>query len=86
MSCNIENSQHKETSWRRVDGQPLPYNSKLIGGRLIIEVSEHDAAGVYECTVLDNNQLIPIARTELTIIGELLSGRLQCYFIDFVLP
>lgn len=72
MSCNIENSQHKETSWRRVDGRQLPDNSQLIGGRLIIEVSEHDAAGVYECTVFDDNQVIPIARTELTIIGELI--------------
>lgn len=34
ISCSIEN-QNKRTSWRRLDGQPLPSNSHLSGGDLV---------------------------------------------------
>lgn len=70
MHCNIEN-QNKPTSWRRVDGRPLPRGSHLHGGVLIIDVTAHDAAGFYECTVREHNDEIPVVRTEIVVIGRL---------------
>lgn len=34
LSCEIGNYD-KRTSWRRQDGQPLPSNSRLLGGDLV---------------------------------------------------
>ncbi|XP_037037177.1 basement membrane-specific heparan sulfate proteoglycan core protein isoform X11 [Bradysia coprophila] len=67
MHCNIEN-QNKPTSWRRVDGRPLPRGSHLNGGVLIIDVTAHDAAGFYECTVREQHDEIPVVRTEIVVI------------------
>lgn len=67
ISCNIENWL-QETSWRRVDGQPLPRGSHLSGGVLVIDTTTHDAAGYYECTVNENNFEHPIAKTQIIVI------------------
>lgn len=67
LVCNIENV-NGETSWRRVDGGPLPENSHLNGGTLYIDETGEDAAGQYECTINQDGEVIPIARTELIII------------------
>lgn len=69
MHCNIEN-QNKPTSWRRVDGRPLPRGSHLYGGILVIDVTTHDAAGTYECTVREQGSEIPVVRTEIVVIGR----------------
>lgn len=69
MHCNIEN-QNKPTSWRRVDGRPLPRGSHLYGGILVIDVTTHDAAGYYECTVREQDSEIPVVRTEIVVIGK----------------
>lgn len=71
MHCNIEN-QNKPTSWRRVDGRPLPRGSHLYGGILVIDVTTHDAAGFYECTVREHDDEIPVVRTEIVVIGRIL--------------
>lgn len=73
MHCNIENL-NKPTSWRRVDGQPLPQGSQLYGGVLVIDVTAHDAAGYYECTVRENDVEIPVVRTEIVVIGKVPHG------------
>lgn len=70
ISCQIEN-QNKRTSWRRQDGGELPRNSHLSGGDLIIEYTQEDAAGVYECVVHEANEDYPIVTTELVIVGKL---------------
>ncbi|KAJ6634940.1 Basement membrane-specific heparan sulfate proteoglycan core protein, partial [Pseudolycoriella hygida] len=67
MHCNIENHD-KPTSWRRVDGRPLPRGSHLYGGILVIDVTTHDAAGYYECTVREQDSEIPVVRTEIVVI------------------
>lgn len=68
ISCEIEN-HNKRTSWRRQDGRPLPRNSYLSGGDLIIEYTQEDAAGIYECVVHEPHGDYPIVTTELVIIG-----------------
>lgn len=70
ISCHIDND-NKQTSWRRLDGQPLPRNSRLVGGDLIIEYTQEDAAGIYECVVHERDGVYPIVKTELTVIGKL---------------
>lgn len=60
----------KRTAWRRVDGQPLPRGSRLIEGGFEIDSTPHEAAGFYECVVLDNNVEIPILQAEVIVVGE----------------
>lgn len=69
LSCQIENHRGR-TSWRRQDGYPLPSNARLIGGDLIIEYTQHDAAGVYECLVHEAQGEIPIVTAELVVVGK----------------
>lgn len=69
ISCEIQNHD-KQTSWRRQDGRPLPRNSYLSGGDLIINPVEHDAAGVYDCVVYESDGgEYPIVTAELVVIG-----------------
>lgn len=44
------------TEWRRADGQPLPYTAQEYSGNLIIENTQYDAAGIYECVGIDRNR------------------------------
>lgn len=81
ISCSIEN-QNKRTSWRRQDGGPLPRNSHLSGGDLIIEYTQDDAAGVYECVVHEPNGDYPIVTTELVVVGKCLRLKLNLVRFD----
>lgn len=63
--CEVENVE--TISWRRVDGRVLPRNSYLNGGSLLIDETDEDAAGEYECSVEENGHVTPISRAELTI-------------------
>lgn len=69
LSCQIEN-HNRRTSWRRQDGYPLPSNARLVGGDLIIEYTQNDAAGVYECIVREQQGEIPIVTAELVVVGK----------------
>lgn len=77
ISCQIEN-QNTRTSWRRQDGGPLPRNSFLSGGDLIIEYTQEDAAGVYECVVHEPNGDYPIVTTELVVVGKSWLTQIYC--------
>lgn len=68
INCEFENHD-KSTSWRRQDGQPLPRSSHLSGGDLVIEYTQEDAAGIYECIVHEPDGDYPIVTTELVVIG-----------------
>lgn len=70
IRCIYEN-QRKPTSWRRMDGRPLPRGSHLNGGILTIDVTTHDAAGYYECTVRERGNEIAVAKTEIIVIGRI---------------
>lgn len=52
LSCKIE-GLNARTSWRRADNRPLPYNSRDEDGALVIEKTNYDASGVYECWIDD---------------------------------
>lgn len=69
MHCNMEDT-NKPTSWRRADGRPLPRGAHSYGGVLIIDVTTHDAAGFYECTIREQGIEIPFVRTEVIVIGR----------------
>lgn len=69
LSCQIGNHD-KRTSWRRVDGQPLPRNSHMSGGDLVIDYAQEDAGGVYECVVHEPHGDYPILTADLVVIGE----------------
>lgn len=74
LSCQIENL-NRRTSWRRQDGLPLPSSARLHGGDLIIEYTQKDAAGVYECLVHEAQGEIPIVTAELVVVGMLLENK-----------
>ncbi|XP_031635070.1 basement membrane-specific heparan sulfate proteoglycan core protein isoform X6 [Contarinia nasturtii] len=67
ISCEIENI-NKRTSWRRQGGLPLPSSSHSSGGDLIIEYTQQDAAGIYECVVHEPHATYPIVTTELIVV------------------
>lgn len=69
LSCQIEN-QNKRTSWRRLDGRPLPNYSYLSGGDLLFSSIQEDAAGIYECIVHEPHGDYPLVTTELLVFGE----------------
>lgn len=68
INCQIQNYDGKLTSWRRLDGRPLPRSSYLSGGNLIIEYTENDAAGVYECFVREAYGDVPLVTAELEVV------------------
>lgn len=67
MHCNVEGMT---TSWRRVDGRPFPRGTHLYPGIFVIDVTTHEAAGYYECTVREYDDEIPVVRTEIVVIGR----------------
>ncbi|XP_055304959.1 basement membrane-specific heparan sulfate proteoglycan core protein isoform X6 [Sitodiplosis mosellana] len=67
ISCQIEN-YNRRTSWRRQDGQPLPRGSHLSGGDLIMNYTQKDAAGIYECIVHEVHGDYPLVTTELIVV------------------
>lgn len=69
MSCQLDNTA-LQTSWRRLDGRPLPPNSHASGGELLFYSIQHDAAGVYECIVHEPYGDHPVATTELLVTGK----------------
>lgn len=48
------------TEWKRADGRPLPRNSYVRGGQLVIENVQHDSEGYYECIAYDQQTRRPI--------------------------
>lgn len=69
LSCQILN-HNEPTTWRRQDGQPLPSNSYVSGGDLILDDIQEDAAGLYECIVHAEHGDYPLATTELVVVGK----------------
>lgn len=69
MSCEIGNHDRR-TSWRRLDGRPLPRNTYLSGGDLNFQYVEEDAAGIYECVVHEPHGDYPVIKTELVVVGK----------------
>lgn len=69
MSCHIENTASR-TSWRRLDGRPLPRNVYSSGGDLQFYSIQHDAAGVYECVVHEQYGDYPLVTSELVVHGK----------------
>ncbi|GAB0098092.1 basement membrane-specific heparan sulfate proteoglycan core protein [Sergentomyia squamirostris] len=67
LSCQIEDS-YAMTTWRRRDGYPLPPTANLTDGTLLIEHTPHDAAGWYECVMLNPDGDFPIALTEVVVL------------------
>ena len=54
--------------WRRVDRRPLPSNTYNSEGRLVIERVEYDAAGQYECYVIQGDRHIPVGVADLVVV------------------
>lgn len=69
MSCQIENTASR-TSWRRLDGRPLPRNSYSSGGDLNFYSIQLDAAGTYECVVHEQYGDYPLVTAELLVNGK----------------
>ncbi|XP_055694217.1 basement membrane-specific heparan sulfate proteoglycan core protein isoform X2 [Lutzomyia longipalpis] len=67
LSCEVEDS-YRMTTWRRTDGYPLPHSANLTGGTLVIERTEPDAAGTYECVMLDTEVPFIIALTQVVVL------------------
>lgn len=63
-------SHNEQTTWRRQDGRPLPSNSYVSGGDLVLEDIQEDAAGLYECIVQAQHGDYPVATTELVVVGK----------------
>ncbi|XP_055301549.1 protein sax-3-like isoform X2 [Sitodiplosis mosellana] len=67
LTCAIENYD-KLTSWRRQDGQPLPSSAHLSNGDFMIDYTQRDAAGLYECIVHESHGEYPIVAVELVVV------------------
>jgi hypothetical protein len=69
LSCNEERNEAR-TEWRRTDGRPLPYSARLRGGDLIIENTQFDANGLYDCVATDNyGEQFTLAQALVTVIS-----------------
>lgn len=68
LSCQISGI-NKPTTWRRSDGKHLPRGARIEGTELIIESTQYDATGTYECIVDDGiQQPFPIAIAEIIVV------------------
>ncbi|XP_050085737.1 basement membrane-specific heparan sulfate proteoglycan core protein isoform X14 [Anopheles aquasalis] len=71
LTCT-EEQQTVLTEWRRSDGSPLPYGSRLRGGNLTIENAGRDMAGLYDCIVRGlTAQPITLVRIQVEVIAPL---------------
>lgn len=68
LSCQINHNE--PITWRRQDGRPLPSNSYVSGGNLILRDIQEDAAGLYECILQAEHGDYPLASTELIVVGK----------------
>lgn len=70
LTCNIEGNPRIRTEWRREDRYPLPSNSRQYDGNLIIEDTDYDAAGVYECIgISEDGSSFPLQKVELVVVA-----------------
>lgn len=70
LSCNVEGNPNIRTEWRRENGYPLPYTSRQYNGNLIIEDTEYDAAGIYECIgIEDDGAPFVLQKVELVVVA-----------------
>ncbi|XP_055703570.1 basement membrane-specific heparan sulfate proteoglycan core protein isoform X3 [Phlebotomus papatasi] len=67
LSCEVEDS-FQRTTWRRTDGYPLPLTANLTHGTLIIERTQYDAAGTYECIVVGTDSPLIIALAQVVVV------------------
>lgn len=68
LSCQITGID-KPTTWRRSDGKHLPRGARIEGTELIIEMTQFDATGTYDCIVDDGIQEpFTIAIAEIIVV------------------
>lgn len=71
LACNLQGAPHIRTEWRREDPRyPLPSTARQYDGNLIIEDTDYDAAGVYECFgVNDDGSTFTLQKVELVVVA-----------------
>uniref|UniRef100_A0A336LPI6 CSON010513 protein n=1 Tax=Culicoides sonorensis TaxID=179676 RepID=A0A336LPI6_CULSO len=69
LTCNFEGREIR-TEWRREDGLSLPRSAQQYNGNLIIEDTEYDAAGIYECLgVPPNGEPFVLQKVEIVVVA-----------------
>lgn len=70
LTCKFQDNTDIRTEWRREDRYPLPSSSRQYDGNLIIEDTDYDAAGIYECLgVNDDGSTFVLQKVELVVVA-----------------
>ncbi|KAL1394552.1 hypothetical protein pipiens_011875 [Culex pipiens pipiens] len=67
VDCSSSAGSHVPVSWQRLGGQPLPYNFRQDGNRLIIQDVTETDGGKYTCVCHTDDGLQYISDFELTV-------------------